>query len=77
MTNDVPDPDAVSTSAVTAPKKRKDLSGISFEFNSHVNATYKHIHDALNDIYADTLDLTDLEPPFTVATFAMFKTNKC
>ena len=31
----------------------KYLSGISFEFNSHVNTAYKNVHDALNGIYAD------------------------
>ena len=40
-----------------------------------VNAACKHIHDALNDIYADTLDLADLEPLFTDIIFAAFKTQ--
>ena len=55
----LPGTDDVTPSPGTT-KTWKDLSGISFEFNSHVNAAYKNVHDALNDIYANTLDRSDL-----------------
>ena len=61
MSTDDLDSDTDGDPALDAPKTWKDLSGISYEFNSHVNTAYKHIHDALNDIYADTLDLANLK----------------
>lgn len=63
------------TPAAMTRKTWKDLSGISYEFNAHVNTAYNLYHNALNDTYADTLDLTDLEPLFTDDTFATFKTQ--
>ena len=63
------------TPAPGTTKTWKDLSGISLEFNSHVNAAYKTVHKALNDIYADTLDRLDLEPFFTDASFTALKTQ--
>ena len=68
------DPESDTDGAV-APKTWKDLSGISYEFNAHVNGAYKHIHDALNDIYSDILDHADLELLFTDATLAAIKTQ--
>ena len=61
------------TPAPGTTKTWKDLLGISFKFNSHVNAAYKNVHDALNDSYADTLDRRDLEPLFTNASFTALK----
>ena len=75
MSADDPESHPDGAPALDAPKTWKALSGISYEFNSHVNAAYKHIHDALNDIYANTLDLSDLESLFTDTTFAAFKTQ--
>ena len=72
---DTPPPGTDGTPATRTPKTWKDLLDISYEFNSHVNASYKHIHDALNDIYANTLNRTDLETLFTNAGFTTFKTQ--
>ena len=73
--DDTPPPGTDNTPATGTPKTWKDLSGISFKFNSHDNAAYKNVHDALNDIYADALNHTNLEPFFTDTSFMTLKTQ--